>query len=155
MIYHEQEEEDKMMMKKERTALHAWISSLFLHYRFIYPCTTSNVLSLREHGFVLPRYKQMKNGYWFGVKKTARERERKEFLMDHRRFTMTNPTAVFSIVAHEAWDQKICDKDNDDNGHNISQRSRRRYTVSIKGILSYLRVVLFIDQQIFLVVEWW
>ena len=73
--------------------------------------------------------------------------------MDHRRFTMTNPTAVFSIVAHEAWDQKISDKDNDDNGHNISQRSRRRYTVSSKDIFSYLCAVLFVDQQIFHVVE--
>lgn len=50
--------------------------------------------------------------------------------MEHRRFTMTNPTAVFSILAHEAWDQKISDKEIDDNGHNASQRSRRRYTVS-------------------------
>lgn len=74
--------------------------------------------------------------------------------MDRRRFTMTNPTAVFSFVAHEAWDQKTSDKDNDDNGHNLSQRSiRRRYTVSRKCILFYLSVVLFIDQQIFHVIE--
>ena len=50
--------------------------------------------------------------------------------MDRRRFTMTNPTAVFSILAHEAWDQKSSEKETDDNGHNASQRSRRRYTVS-------------------------
>jgi hypothetical protein len=43
---------------------------------------------------------------------------------------MTSPTAVFSSIAHEAWDHKVSDGENDDSGHNASQRSRRRYGVS-------------------------
>jgi hypothetical protein len=50
--------------------------------------------------------------------------------MNLRRFTMTNPTAVFSSVAHEAWDHKLSDGENEDGGHNTSQRIRRRYGVS-------------------------
>ncbi|CAF3411384.1 unnamed protein product [Rotaria sp. Silwood1] len=51
--------------------------------------------------------------------------------MELRRFTMSNPTAAFSIVAHEAWGHKISDGENDEDinqndGHNSSQRSRRR-----------------------------
>jgi hypothetical protein len=48
---------------------------------------------------------------------------------------MTNPTAMFSIVAHEAYGHKITDGENDDDinqddAHNASQRSRRRIRVS-------------------------
>lgn len=54
--------------------------------------------------------------------------------MELRRFTMANPTAAFSIVAHEAWGHKITDGDNDDNQSAddglTHQRSRRRYKVS-------------------------
>lgn len=54
--------------------------------------------------------------------------------MELRRFTMTNPTAAFSIVAHEAWGHKQTDGENDENenlddGHHTSQRSRRRLRV--------------------------
>lgn len=58
--------------------------------------------------------------------------------MDHRRFTMANPTAAFSIIAHEAWGLKVSDGENDDdedddtnqpNGLNSSQRPRRRLRV--------------------------
>ncbi|CAF0749524.1 unnamed protein product [Rotaria sordida] len=52
-------------------------------------------------------------------------------MMELRRFTMSNPTAAFSIVAHEAWGHKISDGENDDDtnqddGQNASQRSRHR-----------------------------
>jgi len=55
--------------------------------------------------------------------------------MNLRRFTMTNPTAAFSILAHEAWDHKISDGENDDdtgqdNEHNASRRSRYQSKVS-------------------------
>lgn len=55
--------------------------------------------------------------------------------MDLRRFTMTNPTAAFSIVAHKAFGHKLSDEENDDgtiqnDEHNTSQRSRHRFRVS-------------------------
>jgi hypothetical protein len=50
--------------------------------------------------------------------------------MDVRRFTMTNPTAVFSSIAHEAWGNKISDSETENDEHNASQRSRRRLRVS-------------------------
>ena len=54
-----------------------------------------------------------------------------------RRFTMTNPTAAFSMLAHEAWGHKLNDGETDDDSnqdgiHNGSQRSRRRIGVSKK-----------------------
>jgi hypothetical protein len=57
--------------------------------------------------------------------------------MELRRFTMANPTAAFSIIAHEAWDHKITDGENDDSlsvedGHVNRQRSRRRLKVSTR-----------------------
>ena len=58
-------------------------------------------------------------------------------MIELRRFTMTNPTAAFSIVAHEAWDHKVSDGENDDimehdDGQITSQRSRRRFRVRYK-----------------------
>jgi hypothetical protein len=55
--------------------------------------------------------------------------------MDTRRFTMTNSAAAFTVIAQGAWGHKHSDGDNDDNGnlddgHNTSQRSRRRSKVS-------------------------
>ncbi len=52
-----------------------------------------------------------------------------------RRFTMANPSAAFSIVAHEAWGLKVSDGENEDgtgedNEPNSNQRSRRRFRVS-------------------------
>jgi hypothetical protein len=55
--------------------------------------------------------------------------------METRRLTMTNPTAAFSIVAHEALDHIVLDAEIDehiihDGGHITRQRSRRRFKVS-------------------------
>ncbi len=56
--------------------------------------------------------------------------------MESRRLTMSNPSAFFSIVAHEALDHIVADGENDDctnqeGGHiNTHQRSRRRLKVS-------------------------
>jgi hypothetical protein len=64
--------------------------------------------------------------------------------MELRRFTMTNPTAIFSLLAHEARDHKFSEGENHDdgsldNGHNASQKSRRRSRVSdsISVIIRY------------------
>ena len=48
---------------------------------------------------------------------------------------MTNPSAAFSILAHEACSHRFSEGENGDNGsldngHNASQRSRRRSRVS-------------------------
>jgi hypothetical protein len=57
--------------------------------------------------------------------------------MESRRLTMSNPSAVFSIVAHEALDHIVADAENDDcisqeGGHIIThQRSKRRLKVSL------------------------
>ncbi len=51
---------------------------------------------------------------------------------------MANPTAVFSIIAHEAWDHKLSDGENDDDEHNTNQRPRRRYGVSRKDFFFYI-----------------
>ncbi|CAF1432189.1 unnamed protein product, partial [Adineta steineri] len=54
--------------------------------------------------------------------------------MDFRRFTMTNPTVLFSSIAHEAWGHKITDEEEEDENdehqideHNASIRARRRF----------------------------
>ncbi|CAF0956301.1 unnamed protein product [Adineta steineri] len=53
--------------------------------------------------------------------------------MDLRRFTMTNPTVLFSSIAHEAWGHKITDEEENENDehqideHNASIRARRRF----------------------------
>ncbi|CAF3838505.1 unnamed protein product [Rotaria magnacalcarata] len=51
--------------------------------------------------------------------------------MELRRFTMSNPTASFSIIAHEAWGHRLSVVDNDEDtnfedGHNKTQRLRSR-----------------------------
>jgi hypothetical protein len=56
-------------------------------------------------------------------------------MMQSRRLTMSNPTAAFSIVAHEALDHIVTDGETDDGitqegGHITRQRSRRRLRVS-------------------------
>jgi len=68
-------------------------------------------------------------------------------MTDLRRFTMTNPTAAFSIIAHEALDHKATDGEdendlNDDVMHNGTQRSRRRLRVSYKQISLFQSVFL-------------
>ncbi len=63
------------------------------------------------------------------------KKKERQITMNLRRFTMTNSAAAFSILAHEAWDHKVSDGENDDgtnqdDGPNASQRSRRRFRVS-------------------------
>ncbi len=60
--------------------------------------------------------------------------------MNLRRFTMTNPTAVFSIIAHEALGHKSSDGENNSDVHRTSQRSRRRFGVS-ENIFSYHQIL--------------
>ncbi len=61
--------------------------------------------------------------------------------MESRRLTMSNASAAFSIVAHEALDHIVADGENDDcinqeGGHIIThQRSRRRLKVSSLSLL--------------------
>jgi hypothetical protein len=56
--------------------------------------------------------------------------------MELRRRTMSNPSAAFSIIAHEALDHIVADAENDEykrqEGASIitHQRSRRRLKVS-------------------------
>jgi hypothetical protein len=67
-------------------------------------------------------------------------------MMESRRFTMSNPTAAFSMVAHEALDHIVlADGENDDcisqeGGLLTHQRSRRRLRVS--QIFLYLFMIL-------------
>ncbi len=65
--------------------------------------------------------------------------------MNLRRFTMTNPTAVFSIIAHEALGHKSSDGENNGDAHQAdvhrtSQRSRRRFGVS-ENTFSYHQIL--------------